>query len=82
MGSIKNNDLRKLSRLDQILVLIYLVYLYTRCPALPAPVHFSLVATLCMFALLPLVPLEPLSIPTAIGGGISFALLTHPKRKI
>lgn len=41
----------------------------------PAPVAFGLVASLSMFALLPLMPLHPLSIPTVIGAGLSFALL-------
>ena len=44
-------------------------------PALPRPVHFALVACLCMFALLPLAPHHPLAFPIVIGGGLSFALL-------
>lgn len=56
-------------------VLLHVLYLHTRKPALPAPVHFSIVASLCMFALLPLMPHHPLAIPISIGGGISFALI-------
>jgi hypothetical protein len=30
-----------------------------------------------MFTLLIILPIEPLSIPTAAGGGLAFGLLTH-----
>ncbi len=75
MNPLIKRDLQRLDRLDQFLVLLHLLDLHTRRPALPAPLHFSVVAALCMFALLPLMPHNPLSIPIVIGGGISFAFL-------
>ena len=75
MNPLIKRELRKLSRADQVLIIFHLLCLYTRRPALPAPVHFSLVASLCMFALLPLMPHHPMSFPITIGGGISFALI-------
>jgi hypothetical protein len=39
------------------------------------PVHFSILAALCMFILMPVMPLKPMAIPVIIGDGISGALL-------
>ena len=56
----------------------YLQILYLRQRLTPhAPVAFALRAVACMFALLFVMPLEPLSMPTAFGGGLAFAILTH-----
>jgi hypothetical protein len=73
----RKKDLKKLGRIYQVRIILYLLWLHSRRPGLPAPVHFSIIAALCMFALMPLVPLKPISIPLLIGGGISFALLSH-----
>jgi hypothetical protein len=75
MNPLTKRDLKKLNRFEQVRFLLYLIGRHTSFPALPAPVHFSLVASLTMFVLLPLMPLHPLAIPIVIGGGISFALL-------
>jgi len=48
----------------------------TRHPPLPWPVCFSLTASLLMFGLLFIMPQHPMAIPTAIGGGLAFALIT------
>jgi len=77
----KNLNLQDFSYFDLYLILFYAIWLHTRRPALPAPVHFSLVASLCMFALLPIMPHHPLAIPTVIGAGISFALLLQGGNK-
>ena len=52
------------------------VYLPHRKP-LPRPICFSLVAIAGMFALLAFLPIHPMSIPTAVGGGLAFALITR-----
>ena len=45
---------------------------------LPPPVHFAVVASLSMFALLPLLEANhPISMLVAFGGGLSFAILTQ-----
>ena len=46
---------------------------------LPAPVHFAILASLCMFLLLPVMPHEPLAIPIIIGGGLAGGLLLTGK---
>ena len=46
-------------------------------PRLKPPVAFALRATFSMFALLTFLPAHPMSMPTAAGGGLAFALLTH-----
>lgn len=69
------NDLRKLPKFDLYLVLLHVIWLSLRRPALPRPVHFALVASLCMFALLPIMPHNIMAIPIVFGGGISFALI-------
>jgi hypothetical protein len=46
-------------------------------PRLKPPIGFALRSTFAMFALLFILPVEPLSIPTAAGGGLAFALITH-----
>jgi hypothetical protein len=73
------SKLQKLDLPDQVRVILHLVWLLLRRPALPRPVHFALVACLIMFALLPVMPFHPLAIPTVIGGGISFALIMQSK---
>jgi hypothetical protein len=45
-------------------------------PPPPVPVHFSIMAGLMMFLLIPIMPdHEPLTIPAVIGGGLSGALI-------
>jgi hypothetical protein len=56
-------------------VLLYVLWLHLRRPALPRPVQFSLVASLCIFALLPIMPHRIIAIPAVIGGSISLALI-------
>lgn len=46
-------------------------------PRLKSPVVFALRAAFAMFALLSFLPVHPISMPTAVGGGLAFALLTH-----
>jgi hypothetical protein len=46
-------------------------------PRLRSPVVFSLRATVVMFALMIILPIHPMAIPTAAGGGLAFALITH-----
>jgi hypothetical protein len=43
--------------------------------SLPRPVAFAFRASLFSFGLLLVMPLEPLAIPAAFGGGLSFSLL-------
>jgi len=40
-----------------------------------SPVFFSLQVSVLVFGLLSIMPTHPLSIPTAFGGGLSFALI-------
>lgn len=44
-------------------------------PALPLPVHFGILFALCEFAIMPIAPSHPMSIPVVIGGGLAGALL-------
>lgn len=46
-------------------------------PRLKFPVNFAIQTTVCMFTLLAILPFHPMSIPTAIGGGLAFALIIH-----
>lgn len=46
-------------------------------PRLKPPISFALRTTIAMFALLVILPVQPMTIPTAAGGGLAFALLTH-----
>ena len=66
-------------------MLFYILWLHLRRPALPRPVHFSVLASLLMFALLPVMPQHPMAIPIVIGGGLCGALLimggSHAKPK-
>jgi len=75
MEPLTKREIQELNQVDRVRVILYLLWLHTRKPALPRPVHFGLVASLCMFALLPAMPHHPLSIPTVIGAGVAFALL-------
>jgi hypothetical protein len=52
------------------------LYLWQRV-RLPFPMHFSVVASLVMFALLPIMPDQPMAIPVVIGGGLAGALLIN-----
>jgi hypothetical protein len=47
----------------------------------PLPIAFSLRAAALMIALLAVMPHNPMAIPTAIGGGISIALIFQPRRR-
>jgi len=44
---------------------------------IPRPIAFSLTSTVFMFALLTILPFHPMSIPTAVGGGLAFALIIY-----
>jgi hypothetical protein len=44
-------------------------------PNLPAPIHFGVLASLCTFLLLPIMPHHIMAIPIAFGGGLAGALL-------
>jgi hypothetical protein len=46
-------------------------------PRLGKPVLFALRTALGMFTLFTILPIHPMSVPTAIGGGLAFALITH-----
>jgi putative NADPH-quinone reductase len=74
-----NAALQKLSKSDLYAVLYRTYLIVARHKfALPFPVAFVLRATVCMFALLLIMPLHPMAIPAAFGGGISVALcFTH-----
>jgi len=69
-------ELRDLNRIDLLKIILHLLWLYARQPALPRPVHFAVVAALSMIVLMPLMPQNPLAIPIIIGGGIAFAIIT------
>lgn len=69
------NDLRQLNKIDLYLVLFYVLWVYLRCPTLPKPVHFAVIASLSMFMFLPLFPHHLVSLPAVIGSGLCFALL-------
>jgi hypothetical protein len=65
--------------------LFFLVYWYCALPKLacpPAPVHFAILSSLCMFLLLPVVPHHPMSIPIVIGGGLAGGLFISGIRYI
>lgn len=70
--------LQKLSKPDLIAVLCHthLVVAHRKL-ALPFPLAFALRATVCMFALLFVLPAHPLAIPTIVGGGLAFALIAN-----
>ena len=57
--------------------LFFLVFCFCAFPkldGLPAPIHFAMLASLCMFLLLPIMPHNPLAIPVTIGGGLAGGL--------
>jgi hypothetical protein len=68
-------NLRGLNNRDRLLILFYVLWVRLRRPAFPRPVHFGVVACLCTFALLPVMPHHPLSMVIAFGGGLSAAIL-------
>jgi hypothetical protein len=72
---IRRSDLQRLNRYYQIKILLYIIFSLLSFPELPRPIHFSIIASLCMFGLLPLLPHQVISLPIAVGGGLSFALL-------
>lgn len=88
------NPLESLARLKPVNQLRFLLYLHllhlTEHPILfslprrplPSPVLFSLRAVLFSFALLFIMPTHPLTMPAALGLGISLALLTHTSRRL
>jgi len=57
-------------------VLLARVY-WLLIPRLKPPIGFALRSTFAMFVLLLILPVQPMTIPTAAGGGLAFALLTH-----
>jgi hypothetical protein len=67
-------------------IYIYLIVLRNCCipklRGLPGPIHYSIVSTLCMFLLLPLMPHHPITIPTVIGGGLAGGLLFMVKKYV
>jgi hypothetical protein len=55
---------------------IFLLVLFARLfPDLVAPLHFAMLASLCMFVMLPVMPHHIMAIPTVIGGGLAGGLL-------
>ncbi len=73
-----NRILYRLNRRSLFVALWYCRFQYARqFLRLPMPVRFSLCATLGLFGLLLILPLHPLSMPTAFGGGLAFALVTE-----
>jgi hypothetical protein len=50
---------------------------FSLLPRLKPPISFALRSTFIMFALLLILPVQPMTIPTATGGGLAFALLTQ-----
>jgi hypothetical protein len=69
--------MKYLNHKGRVAVLRHACYLLLRQKLcnLPTPVHFALMAVLCMFILLPIMPLLPLAIPIVIGGGLAGGLL-------
>jgi hypothetical protein len=53
--------------------LIWVVYL--PLPALPRPIHYSVIASLMMFLILSAMPHHPMMIPVTIGGGLAAGLI-------
>lgn len=81
MKRILKSYLRSLDDWDCFLVLLRIRYRYIRRYfSTPAPVSFSLRATVLIFILIAILPFHPMAIPTAIGAGISVSLMfTIPK---
>ena len=73
-----NRVIYRLNKFNLIVALWYCRLLYVRqFLHLPLPVSFSLRTTLGVFALLLVLPLQVLSLPVAVGGGLAFALVTE-----
>lgn len=75
--------IERLSKLDQLLVLLYVIWVGLRRPSLKYPVHSGVVASLAMFVIIPILPdQEPLSL--AILGGVGactfFYMLAFERR--
>lgn len=68
---------KRLSNKNRRVVLRYARYLLfkQRVNNLPVPMVYAAFAGLCMFILLPVMPLHPMSIPIVIGGGLAGGLL-------
>jgi hypothetical protein len=74
--SISNEDLKRTPYLLKLKIAIWLFWI-VYMPKLPLPllIHFAILASLCMFILLPVMPHHPLAIPIVIGGGLAGGLL-------
>lgn len=70
---IQNLRLQRLSLFDKHLILLYVLWVKLRRPALPRPVHFGVVASLATFAVLPLFPVHPVAMPASVGAGVCVA---------
>jgi hypothetical protein len=69
-------SLRTLRKVNQRRFIRYLRWLkFCEYFQTPAPVAFSLRATVLMFVILAIMPFHPMAIPTAIGAGISLSLM-------
>lgn len=57
-------------------LILYQAY-WWMIPPLKPPIAFALRAAFAVFTMLLFLPADPMSIPTAVGGGLAFALITH-----
>jgi hypothetical protein len=60
---------------QKIILEAYAIYLLI--PRLHPALEFSLRSAFGIFALLAIMPVHPMAIPIAAGGGIALALITH-----
>ena len=81
---------RSLSHAKQLLLLAFLLLLNIYEHFTPQlaftrnvkPVRFSILASLAIFSMLFVLPLQPISLPLAVGAGLSFALICTSIRRV
>jgi hypothetical protein len=69
-------DLKRAPFLVRLKIAAWLFWaVYMPRLSLPFPLHFAILASLCMFVLLPVMPYHPMALPIVIGGGLAGGLL-------
>lgn len=78
MAPIEREHWNKLTNSERRLLLDILRFLvWLQSWRIPRPIIFAFKAALFSFGLIWIMPLEPISIPAAFGGGLSAALISE-----
>jgi len=75
---ISPDQWNRLSSFSKILIKTQIYYfIWSNRLELPEPIQFALKTAFFSFSLLWIMPLEPMALPTALGGGLSIALISE-----